>query len=237
MIDSFKKPKSKPLERTFLHVFLLGALLLNSCKEKETHQSYCSQSPDNCQSIQEAKDFFAFKMGSWWVYEEETTLQRDSMYVIQSAIDPNSYQFDVRIQSALTGYRYHYWPEYYGNKTGCNENGGVNNRCLYVKRSKGKAQDYQGENNCFFVKYQIDSYDYTGSSVFCENKIIFSDIQTTSSLGTFNFKKTIEITETCSQNEKYQKTKTTYAQHVGIIRKELVDSNQVWNLVSYHIVK
>lgn len=235
MIHSFEKPKSKPLERTFLHVFLLGALLLNSCKEKETHQSYCSQSPDNCQSIQEAKDFFAFKMGSWWVYEEETTLQRDSMYVIQSAIDPNSYQFDVRIQSALTGYRYHYWPEYYGTNSNCTQTGKVNSKCLYVKRSKGKEQDYLGSGTCFFVGYKIyDSIYGTYNSTYLNNKIFVQNIL----LSHKNFSlKTVLIYEKKSPHEGNQPTNTYYTKGIGVVQKELLDSNQVWNLVNYHIVK
>jgi hypothetical protein len=213
----------------------LSVLVLHACKNKETTQSYCEQNPDGCQSISEAKDFFAFKLGSWWVYEEENTLQRDSMYVIESSINPNGYEFDVLIQSDLTGYRYNYWPVYYGNKTGCSENGNISNRCMYVKRSKGKSQDYLGSNNCFFIKYELNAFDYVGGSMFCENKVIFSAIKNSFKLNNLKFKKTIDVTETCSQNEGYQKTITSYAQNVGIVRKELVDSNQVWNLVNYHI--
>ena len=37
--------------------------------------------------------------------------------------------------------------------------------------------------------------------------------------------------------ESNQKTNHFYAQEVGLIRKELLDSNQVWNLIRYNIIK
>lgn len=49
----------------------------SSCKKKK---KYCTGG-GTCRSVLEAKEFFLFKEGSWWVYEEETTHERDSQYV------------------------------------------------------------------------------------------------------------------------------------------------------------
>ena len=223
------------INRYLSFIVFLSVLVLHGCKDKETTQSYCEQNPDGCQSISEAKDFFAFKLGSWWVYEEENTLQRDSMYVIESSINPNGYEFDVWIQSDLTGYRYHYWPEYYSNIQGCSEIASSSKKCLYINRSKGKYQDFLGGSYCFFVGYTSGSFVFTGGTQTCENKLIVSKIFNSYNLGDFTFKKTINTTETCTRSEGYQKINVYYAKKIGIIKKELVDSNQVWNLVNYHI--
>lgn len=172
------------------------------------------------------------------MYEEENTLQRDSMYVIESYISPSSYDFNIRIQSSLTGYRYHYWPEYFPNSIGCSQTEPVGKRCLQIRRSKSKYQDHLGDNNCFFINFKINDYDFTGYSTLCSNnKIVFTQIEPSYSIKELNFTKTIVISETCSPHENSQPTKIFYSKNTGIIRKELLDSNQVWNLVKFHIEK
>jgi len=36
---------------------------------------------------QDAKDFFIFKTGSWWLYENEQTLERDCMYIAKEGLE------------------------------------------------------------------------------------------------------------------------------------------------------
>jgi hypothetical protein len=225
------------INRYLSFIVFLSVLVLHACKNKETTQSYCEQNPDGCQSISEAKDFFAFKLGSWWVYEEENTLQRDSMYVIESSINPNGYEFDIRIQSDLTGYRYHYWPEYYPNIQGCNNDKLINSRCLYVKVSKGKAQDYKGEKTCMFITYRKDLKDIfvSGNALCPTSELRISDVYTTFTNKNLKFKKTINFEDNCDILEGNQFSYHYYSRNIGLIKRELVDSNQVWNLVNYHI--
>jgi len=218
-----------------LSVFLLGTSVSCKDKDKDKKKSYCTQSPGNCESILAAKEFFLFKEGSWWVYEEETSLERDSVYVTEY-VNSSSYDFDMRVKSALTDYEYHYWPLYVSSN-GCSTNGSIQNKCIYINRSKGKPLDYVGESKIFFINYKIGDYIYTGSDLdYClDNKIIIDDIQNTFTLNDLNFNKTIIIKELCSFVEGKQPTVHYYSKGVGIIRKEFLDSNEVWNLVSYHI--
>jgi hypothetical protein len=178
-------------------------------------------------------------MGSWWVYEEETSHERDSMYVISSSNDPNSYDFDVKIKSALTDYTYHYWPVYYsgGGNGGCTPNGTAYKKCVHIKRSKYKFQDLAGESTVLFVKYNTGDFVYTGSELtYCPNaKMTIVSILDSCNIGSLQFNKTIVTDENCTLAEGKQPTKFYYSNGVGIVRKELIDSNQVWNLVNYHI--
>ncbi len=218
----------------YIAIFFLFSAV--SCKDDKP-KPYCEENPSECQSVLEAKKFFAFKVGSWWVYEEETSGQRDSLYVTEGNNDYTSYDFDTRIESALTGYEYHYWPLYVGTSK-CNASQPVNAKCIFINRSKAKPGDYIGESQCFFVSYGLGDYATTGSDLtYCiNNKIIVSGIYANYNLQNYNMGKTIKINEICTYIEGKQPTNHFYSEHVGLIRKELLDSNQVWNLVDYYIM-
>lgn len=208
--------------------FLLVSLLL-SCKKNTTQTN--SVPCTSCQSVNEAKDYFAFKVGTWWVYEEATSHQRDSVYVTESTIDQTGYYFNVSLFSTYQNYYYHYWPTYYGNIAGCSLNGIVSKRCLYVNRSKTKPGDFIGESNCFFIKYNNGDYSSEFNIIFPNNKIIIDSIYDAFD----SFGKTVKVHELSTLVENNQPTNHYYSKNIGITRKEFIDSNQVWNLVNYHI--
>jgi hypothetical protein len=207
-----------------------------SCKDKKPSGTSCTD-PIFCQSVLVAKDFFFFKQGSWWVYEEATSHERDSMYVIQSVNSTTNYNFDITIKSALTDYEYHYWPEYYGYNNGCSMNGPVSKKCLYVNRSKYKFQNLYAESFVFFIRYNKDDFIYTGADVMnCPNNTItIAEIYDSLAVAGASFQHVVRVDELCCFHEGNQPTKFYYTKNVGIIRKDLIDSNQVWNLVNYHI--
>ena len=212
-------------------------LLLLGCKEKDKTitKSYCEENPGSCQSVLEAKKFFVFKVGSWWVYEEETSHLRYSVYVTEY-YNAGNYDFDIRTHSTLEGYNYHYWPYYAGGNQSCSQNIPVNMKCLYVERSKGKSGDFVGEDNCFFVKYNKNDFTYAPNNIYyTNNKIIVEDILLNFSVGDLNFGETVKIHELSTRIEGIQPTNHYWSKNVGLIRKELLDSNQIWNLVDYHI--
>jgi hypothetical protein len=221
------------LHQQFIFVFVSTCLLF-SCKDKPITQP--APACTTCHSISEAKDYFAFKFGSYWIYEEENSHERDSMYISESWINTN-YDFYVTIKSQLTDFEYTYWPAYYLHAGQCSETGGVSGRCLYVKMVKGKPYLHLGEANVFFINYKIGDYDYTGSSLnYCSNnRIWIGDVIPKFKLGALNFSDVIRIDTDCEHAEGNQPTVKFYAKGVGIVRKELIDSNQVWNLVNYHI--
>jgi hypothetical protein len=78
-----------------LALLLLLILVVPACKKDKTPcVTDCPES--NCEDIQCVKDYFAFKVGSWWVYEEETSGERDSVYVTEYANDPTNYNLFKR---------------------------------------------------------------------------------------------------------------------------------------------
>jgi hypothetical protein len=238
-IVPFEQLKRMTHSRHFFILAISIMILLGmgvSCKDKKPSGSSCTD-PNFCQSVLAAKDFFVFKIGSWWVYEEETSHERDSMYVTQSVNSTSDYHFDVRIKSALTDYEYRYWPEYYGTNNGCSPTGPVTKRCLLVRREKGKFQDNLGESFVFFVRYFEGDFIYSGANpLVCPNNTVsIGKIYDNYTVSAETFGRTVRIDELCDYAEGRQPTKFYYSKNIGIIRKELIDSNQVWNLVNYHI--
>jgi hypothetical protein len=217
--------------------FFLLLLFLQSCKDKDT-QTACEKAPETCQYLSEAKDYFAFKEGSWWVYEEETTHERDSVYVTSFINNQSSHYFKTEILSTRDSFYTRYFPADFYEGNGCSYPGPVNKRCLYVKSTKSKFQNHLGETLILFFKNQLGDYQYTGAGGvnYCSNnKIIISNILTTFNNGFNLFNKTYEITDDCSHFENNQPVKYTFSKKVGLVKKTLVDSNETWNLVSYHI--
>ena len=224
--------KKQLLFASLVFFLLFGAL---SCKDKDNKKSYCTENPGSCQSVLAAKEFFLFKEGSWWVYEEETSHERDSVYVYQSVNNINNYDFDVKTHSVLQDYDYHYWPTY-TSPNGCSASQPVNKKCIFINRSKGKANDYVGQDYCFFINTVKGAYEtVTGNIFYDNNKISVSDIYQNYTIGELNFSRTVKIHELSTRIEGIQPTNHYFSKDVGLIRKELLDSNQVWNLVSYHI--
>lgn len=106
------------------------------------------------------------------------------------------------------------------------------------RKSKYRPGNYIGEDKCFFIQYMKGaSAKNTGNIYYNGNKIIVEDIiESGYSNGTLTFDgRTVKIHELSAIVEGIQPTNHYYSRGVGLIRKELLDSNQVWNLVNYHI--
>jgi hypothetical protein len=148
----------------------------------------------------------------------------------------SGYDFDMRVHSTLADYDYHYWPTYaQGAIEECSESEPVSNKCIYINRNKAKIGDYIGEGICFFVNYKLNDGVYVTNINNLNNRITLINQLDSYSYGSFNFDNIQVIHENSSIIESNQETKHFFVQNVGLIRKELIDSNQVWNLVNYHI--
>lgn len=216
----------------FATISLLFFLVLAlGCKKKEEPCTTCGE---NCEDIQNVKHFFYFKVGSWWVYEEENSGLRDSVYMTSAAENPNNYDFDVEVYSTHQDYTYRYWPEYFPTN-GCPEHGTICRKCVNVNRSKYKPGDFVGEASCF-IFVPLEGWNEGNPNVFFENNRIHVDsVEDSLSTKGFTFGRTVVIFEDNTLMEGRQPTYHTFSENIGLIKKELVDSNQVWNLVNYYI--
>lgn len=217
--------------------FVFTILCIPSCNKDKTQCPTCPTggAGTDCEDIQNVKKFFAFKVGSWWVYEEENSGVRDSVYVTQYQNDPSNYNFDVRVYSTYQDYYYHYWPEFAVGDQSCNENGLICKRCLSVKRSKYKPGDFVAEGKCFFFIPKVGQFDYVYNTALPNNKVTIVSISDSITFSNLAFQRTVKVHEENTYMEGIQPTSHYFSEGVGLVRKELLDSNQVWNLVNYSI--
>ncbi len=172
------------------------------------------------------------------MYEEENSGARDSVYVTSAAENPSNYDFDVEVYSTYQDYTYRYWPEYYPNSSnGCPESGLLCKRCMLIKRVKYKPGDFVDESRCFLFIPRIGDEQSAFNADFAGNKIRVSDIQHSVMIdGVLTNSRTITIFELSTFMEGNQPSNHVFSENIGLTRKELLDSNQVWNLVDYYIV-
>ena len=216
-------------------VLLLGITV--SCKDKTPKPTPVACTI--CEARKEIKHYFLFDLGSWWVYEEETTHERDSMYVVQSTNDTNSSDFDTRIFSPYQNYYYHFFPlmTVTNPTTGCTDDAITTKRCIYIKSSKYQSGDYIGEELCFFSQY-FKGASYTVNNYYFPNsQLTFTEIYDNYSLGSLSFEKTLKVHIDQSALEHNSPVNEFFVKGVGLVRKEIIDSNQIWNLVDYHVTQ
>ncbi len=219
---------------TLISLLVLLALGLG-CKKDQVPCTTCPTGSSNCEDIQNVKHFFYFKVGSWWVYEEENSGARDSVYVTLASENSNNYDFNVEVYSTYQDYYYRFWPVWGASSSSCSESGIICNRCVKVRRSKYKPGDFINESTCFIFIPKNYQFDYNPHSIAPENKIITANILDSFEVDNSVFGRTIIMFEENSFMEGLQPTNHFFSEHVGLVRKELIDSNKVWNLVDYHI--
>jgi hypothetical protein len=178
------------------------------------------------------KDHFYFKVGTYWVYEEETTGQLDSQWVSQSMLSTDACDFDYDINSSLHDYDINIWSDLLTSAKGCGLVP-IENTTAYIKRNKSKAGDYAGQSVLAIFPYEVgDSIANQGGGAGNYNSIL----KTNSILHSYEeYNNVVEVSDKYNIIENDQSTRSFYAKNIGLIKKELIDSNQVWNLIRYHI--
>ena len=211
-------------------------LLFCACKKKDPISTFCDENPDDCVDVREVKDYFYFEVGSYWVYEEENTGMRDSVYVTETNSDPETVIFSTRLFSTYDEYFYRYYTTGAGyDVDNIAKKSDISTR---VHRSKGKPGEYIATDPCFLFYPTVGSWTYNyGGSKTTEDTLIVANLFKEYNLKTFVFSDVVCMRKRYTAIENLQPTLHYYSPNIGLIRKELIDSNQIWNLVDYKIVK
>ncbi|GAB5417880.1 MAG: hypothetical protein Crog4KO_23720 [Crocinitomicaceae bacterium] len=222
--------------RIFSISLVLSLGLILGCNKDKVPCSTCPTGGGaNCEDIQKVKHFFYFKVGSWWVYEEENSGLRDSVYVTSASENPSNYDFNVEVYSTHQDYYYRYWPQL-GGAVGstCTENGIICGKCVTVFRSKYKPGDFVNQASCFLFQPNVGDKDLHFHPTI-ENYVHVSSVEDSIIIGLNTYSRTVVMFEDKTIMEGDQPTNHYFSENVGLVRKELLDSNEVWNLVNYYI--
>ena len=218
--------------------FLISSVLWFSSCRKDPTIPFCELHPDQCREVAELKDYFLFDVGSYWVYEEENSGMIDSMYVTESSFGPYCYNSNIVIHSDFDGYNYHFWSKL--ATSGCPTCGLIpkNKHCVFINKSKTKPGDFVSESCCFFTYAGVGDWIYSyGLQYNYDNILLIESLHDSLEIDGKLFFDVVCVSEEHTASEDAQMTKHYYSKGVGLIKKELVDSNQIWNLVNYHVEK
>ena len=218
----------KTLNTIFICVLIIGVFV--QCR-KDPRIPFCEEFPDQCVEITTIKDHFYFDVGTYWVYEEENSGMIDSQWVSKSFTNENEGWFNYTVESSISEYYQRFWTVilsdlYISGLVPKEETS------AYVKRSKSKAGGFVGESyiSIFFPMIGDSVGNFGG-------KLKIDTIHPKYTNVNNDYDEVLKISELKTITENKQPTIHYYAKDVGLIKKELIDSNQVWNLIRYNIIK
>jgi hypothetical protein len=211
---------------------LAGAFVFNSCNKDDFEAK-------NWPIPQEVLDYYYFSAGSYWVFENDKTGDKDTLvvsshrkYWIDGSNGDKYEQADVYINSSLDGYTYHYYVMTQGS-AGCIR-GGAKNPCYSIMCSKFKTGDVFGESISMFydIRVGFESFgDFSSDKSRLKIKEFYTSLSTSGNL--FNKVVKVEITYSLISNRK--DIIFYWAKDAGIIKKENITDSQTWNLIDYKL--
>ena len=222
---------------TLVSGVVVFTVLFTQCR-KDPNIPFCEQYPNECIEMKHIKDHYYFKTGSWWVYEEQNTGAIDSQWVSSSWLKSNNKEFDMVINSTLDDYDRHRWTHLLTQAK--NEDIIPKRKLAYIKRTKGKPGVFIGTSHIgIFYPVVGDSVgNYGGGGYPSETftgLLRVKNILKEYNLLNNNYTNVIQMFDEYNLSENSQPTIHWYAEGVGLIKKELIDSNQVWLLKKYSV--
>jgi hypothetical protein len=227
----------KNLRQFTFWLTLIGAV---SCCKHDTEPSPCECGEVN--SIEELKEWAFFKEGTYWIYEEENTGARDTLTVVNShdfITDQGNVQFDYETHRSGDGYYYWFW-----FNEGWTSDCGAQNccRCRTLWCDKYISGDADGEERLFRFPNFVGNYTYI--SVGLEEGLIeVIELFDTYCLANECFENVVKSNNSLSvldqaptTNEYYSVT-YYFSKSIGIIRKEIQQTSEIWNLIEYQITQ
>jgi len=188
-------------------------------------------------------EYSIFKPGSYWIYQDTNTKRIDSVYVTgyeHDTVTANYFtgqtqkgdQYLMYFTDVYNGYSYQYYIPIWYDRT--NPNTPVT---WFNILSGGSTQGFGGTSypTEIPIPFNLNGVDFVTDSIqYCSNyfklsinNVVFDSV--------FYQKHSHLKTRACNQHGLGRRCKEYYAPHYGLIRYELPDSNQVWNLLRYKL--
>ncbi len=191
----------------------------------------------NIPVLPDAFSFAYFKLGTYWIYLDSATHRIDSQYVVSAndaplVITGATAQYDGMggsFGSFNCVYQSSYEGAQYTNEVAQNQYH-PSSTTIYESRYRA-GQSMAIGANIFQIPYSVNTplaYDDTMIIVTDNTSFILSSATLTNVL---------EINHSRDQTCNNLKTRTFIKKGYGLLRKEVPDSNRVWNLIRCHIVQ
>jgi hypothetical protein len=225
------------MKRIVLFISLAVALLTLSvaCHKDEPVKNPGTGDGDKHFS-QTTLDYCYFKPGSWWVYVDSASQVRDSVYVTYSTLNNDTVteqdnlgytgifeRFQVNMEATYLDFK----QEQYSHMAYFRYSPPGLELAKYGRYHVGYAS---GEEVLFVTKFQNG---YTGGDI----PGLYTSLGFYDSLKIGNswYKNVAPFYNDENEAEYLSKTYMYFAKNIGLIQKEIIDSLQKWQLVSYHI--
>ncbi len=231
---------------TMIKAILLSLVLLSvKCHDKppqppvEKHPK-----PRDILLPQIVKDYFVFKVGTYWIYQDSATGITDSVFV-ESA---DTYHYISPVYNSVDKY-------FYGNmesfKVGC-ESGNVGQEYTsWFSTSGAKLDSPQYDTSIYIDGYRLEAltghsgkgfvayypftlgapyHDYNGASVYLTVKA--DSLQ----VGSLKYYNTLTFNNNMSALYNLAAVNWTFAPNIGLVQKQAI-GQKTWNLIRYHVVQ
>jgi hypothetical protein len=221
-----------------LHLLFLSLLCvgLSTCKH-EPPKDICEYDA----SLEEMKKWYFFKTGSYWIYEEVNSGARDTVtvYFDEEGISPGGFDYwTMNTYSSYYDYDFNYR---FNDSYTVNCLSSRNCQCKKVNRSKVRPGDFVGDENLFLYPIILGNYNYLGTGGSSTVIEVFDTI----SIGEMEFQNVnCWFADNClTENinpinwDDGVPAKFYFAQEVGIVRKEVLEYIQDWQLVEFQTYK
>jgi hypothetical protein len=231
--------------KLYISIVLLLAMIavLPSCKHSPEDVGGPELNIVECQpTIDSMRQWYFFRPGSWWVYQEESSGALDTIRVTyyddSQSIGGNA-QIVTQAVSSLDGYTY----EYYFNDS-WTRHIAQSSTCLHFQIGIAKyiPGNLEGEAYQFFYPFSFGDYIYVtnyysnlarGKSFLDHYYQEFLIDQSDTIRAAYRFSVDYDIVNRCRHSE------YTWARQVGLVKKKhvLADSSVVvWDLIDYNVV-
>ena len=205
--------------------YLLAAVaaLIYGCKKKEPDNSYYN--------LEEAKAYTYFKTGTYWIYQDSISGVEDCVFVTDNLLTKDTSEGKI--------YDYYFTETYntYNNTKNTywmHQSWAIQYKDIPVWRTTKRPNESVTQTNLLVYPFVVNKtyYPYTNVGYIMLKEII--------SIGNFSgssFNNIVKFYDSGNSTDYGSETNYYIARNIGIIRKEIIDSVQVWNISRYNIVQ
>ncbi len=223
-------------------MILVIVMCFTQCKKDvaTTPAVYTNYTPN-----QTIKDYCIFKTGTYWVYQDSTSGKLDSVWVYQYSQTTDTFKKTQTDIYYCPVYLYRTFSSKYRSNnyvqfnTAFEVQNGRNIILEGVIDSTGSIGDYVKAFSPFTLNLQQGFYTSGDVATLLQSINILIGINGNTFSNVYKYSHTKDCSNYYFINYQHfeNKTNTYFAPHIGIVRKEVPDSNIVWNLIRYHIVQ